>query len=222
MIPFTSWAVHGVWGKPAPFTGPAKGVVVHHTVTTITDDPIDDARFVEQVTYDRNVFAALPYSYLLHPDGTAFEGRGVSYQNGANRNDKGGQLSNSNTVSVALIGDYRTDLVTDRQRHAFDLLLGELYRSGDVVPNPVLTPHSALAYTECPAAALEQLLTPALNDLEDAMQTLVSNSTGEAWVVAGNRARPISDVDQWLRTFDGPVLRAHNMEYVVSDLYEIV
>ena len=54
------------------------------------------------------------------------------------------------------------------------------------------------------------------------MQTLVSNSTGEAWVVAGNRARPISDVDQWLRTFDGPVLRAHNMEYVVSDLYEIV
>lgn len=223
VIPHDAWTALGVWGNPAPFTPANAGVVVHHTVTGITSDPVADVRTVERVTYNRGSFAAIPYSYLIHPTGAVFEGRGATYRNGANRNDKGGPYQNSNTVSVSLIGDYRTDPVTPAMKDSFWRLVRELELSGSTLPGAALMPHSALAYTECPSGAFDQLQEPlpAVDIEEEQMQTLVSKTNGEAWVVAGNRARPIQDVQQWLDTFDGPVISANNMEHVVADLYDI-
>lgn len=226
VVPHEQWTEYGIWGNPPPFTPGNAGIIVHHTVTRITSDPKADARTVERVTYNRGSFSAVPYSYLLHPSGMVFEGRGSNYRNGANRNDKGGSLGNHNTVSLSMIGDYRTDQITAKQNASFWQLVDELIETGAVQASAEVLPHSALAYTECPSAALGQLSRPArpiptIEIEEDGMQTLVSKTNGEAWVVAGNKARPIQDVQQWLDTFDGPVISANNMEHVIADLYEI-
>ena len=208
------------------FAGPVDGLVVHHSVTAITADPVADAQTVENVIYQRRFksrFSMVAYSYLLHPDGTVFVGRGSAQRNGANRNQKGGPLNNSNTVSVCLIGDYRVDVVTDEQRRAFDGLVDELLHAGVLAKRNTVA-HSTLAYTLCPAAGFEQLeITPVEDDDgDDEMVTCYDKLTGEAWVVADGKARPISDVDQWLATYEGPVRRANNMASVVADLYVIV
>jgi len=159
VIPFEDWTLHGVWGSPPRFRGPAQAVVVHHSVTRLTGDAIADARTVENVIHKRGGFSMVAYSYLSHPDGTILEGRSSDYRNGANRNDKGGQFQNSNTVSVCCIGDYRTDRITQPQQQAFAWLMSDLRRDGIITVDAELLAHRDLAYTQCPAGAYEQLLT---------------------------------------------------------------
>lgn len=170
------------------------------------------------------------YSFLLHPDGTLFEGRSSRYLNGANRNDKGGVFNNSNTVSVCFIGDYRTLNVSSRQRYSLSRLLSDLRRDGVVAVDAELMPHSDLAFTACPSRAFDQLLESYLpvtdddydDDEEDLdMMTLLDTTTGDAWIAAGNVARALSDPAGWIADWDGPV-RAHpNMRYVIGDLYTL-
>jgi hypothetical protein len=159
VIRFEDWTLHGVWGSPPRFRGPAEGVVVHHSVTNAGSDAKAAARIVEHVIHRRGGFSMIAYSYLLHPDGTVFEGRGSDYRNGANRNDKGGRFANSNTVSVCCIGDYRTDRITQPQQQAFARLMSDLRRDGIITVDAELLAHRDLAYTQCPAGAYEQLLT---------------------------------------------------------------
>lgn len=229
--PFPSWTVKGRWW-PTMRRGskPALATVVHHSVTRPTTSPVNDARAVERVIWNRRFtsrFSMIAYSFMIHPDGTILEGRGKTYRNGANKNDKGGVFDNSNTISICLIGDYRTNEVTDEQRRAYKQLRAELVRTGVIDRNAKQLGHSALAYTACPAGALEQLLEePPLvipdnpdEEEEDDMITLIDKNTQEGWVVAGNVSRKLSDVQQWLNTWDGPVRSANNMRYVVRDLY---
>jgi hypothetical protein len=227
MIEFDEWTARGVWGAPPPFRAPAAGVVVHHSVTRVTNDGFADAQTVENVIYQRGGFAMVAYSFLLHPDGTVFEGRGSRYRNGANRNDKGGLLENSNTVSVCCIGDYRTDRVTAAQQTAFSRLLSDLRRDGIVAVDAVLVPHGDLAYTACPANAYDELTGPSApiyddDDEVNDMLTLIDSTTNEGWVAAGNIARVLSDPDAWLATWEGPIRRHGNMRYVIGDLYDVV
>ena len=49
MIRFEDWTLHGVWGSPPRFRGPAEGVVVHHSVTNAGSDAKAAARIVEHV-----------------------------------------------------------------------------------------------------------------------------------------------------------------------------
>lgn len=229
MIRFDEWTIRGKWGVTSGFKPPAAGVVVHHSVTAVTGDPVRDAQTVEQVIYDRRFssgFAMVAYSFLLHPTGTLLEGRGANYRNGANKNDRGGSLSNSNTVSVCLIGDYRTDEVTVAQRATFRRLLSDLRRDGVVAVDGVIVPHSDLAYTECPSNGFAELTAgyrPVTDDDDEEtdMITLLDTTTGDAWVAAGNIARPLTDPVGWLAEWDGPV-RAHpSMRHVIGDLYTI-
>lgn len=225
MIDFDEWTTRGVWGSPPSFRGPAAGVVVHHSVTKVTADAFADAQTVENVIYQRGGFSMVAYSFLLHPDGTVFEGRGSRYRNGANSNKKGGLLENTNTVSVCCIGDYRTDNVTAAQQTAFSRLLSDLRRDGIVAVDAVLVPHGDLAYTACPANAYDQLTAPGAliynDDEENDMLTLIDSTTNEGWVAAGNIARPLSDPDTWLATWQGPTRRHANMRYVIGDLYDL-
>jgi hypothetical protein len=231
LIAFDEWSQLGRWWPtPKRAPGAASAVVVHHTVTGTSNYPHRDAQQVERVIYGRRWsarFSSVPYNFLLHPDGTMFEGRGVTHRNAANNSTRPGvTLSNSNTLSVALIGDYRAgiDVVTPQQRTAFSWLTRQLAAGGHVTNADNVVSHSALAYTECPALALAGLQTTnaatiAAHERHE-MVTLVSTTTGAVWVAAGGRARRITNSDNWLRTFDGPVIRADYMEHVVADLYD--
>lgn len=55
----------------------------------------------------------------------------------------------------------------------------------------------------------------------DNMQTLIDTTTGEGWVGANGKARPLTDVTGWLTSWEGPTARSANMRYVVPDMYEI-
>jgi peptidoglycan hydrolase-like protein with peptidoglycan-binding domain len=136
------------------------GVVVHHSVTKPTLDAVADARFVEQIIYNRRFkarFSMVAYNWLIHPDGTIFEGRGHIWRNAANVNKKGGPLGNSDTVSVCMIGDYRTDVITDAERTSFWWLVQHLQEIKTVQRDPAVVPHSELAYTACPSGAMDGL-----------------------------------------------------------------
>lgn len=232
LIPFREWSKLGRWWPtPARPAGAAAAVVVHHTVTATSRFPKQDAQHVERVIYGRRWsarFSSLPYNYLLHFDGTILEGRGVNYRNAANKATRPGvNLSNGNTLSVALIGDHRAgrDVVTPAQRRSFAWLTTQLAADGHLGNAASVTSHAALAFTECPAGGLDGLRIPAtdadIGDDREIMHTIVSTTNGEAWVCAAGRARPISNVTQWLDTFTGPIIRADNMEHVVRDLYEL-
>ena len=54
------------------------------------------------------------------------------------------------------------------------------------------------------------------------METLIDSETNEGWVVAGNRARKLSDPSGWLESWAGPTRGSKSMRFVVDDLYDLV
>jgi hypothetical protein len=229
VLRFAEWTGKGRWWRTPRRSGQAAAVITHHSVTPVTDNPIGDAQTVENVIYARRFssgFSSIPYGWLIHPDGTILEGRGINYRNAANRSTRSGvTLSNRNTVSVCLIGDYRHRDVTEAQRRAFQSLVTYLADLNVIGNASSISPHSALSRTVCDAGAYKQLSAgpfPNPNTEDDEMQTLISTTSGEAWAVAAGKARKIQDVNQWLATYDGPVQRADNMEHVVADLFQLV
>lgn len=159
---FDDWTVHGRWGATRTFTAPAAAVVLHHSVTNPTGDTYADARTVEHIIYQRRIkarFAMVAYSYLIHPDGTVFEGRGVRYRNGANNRTKPGTLNNANTLSVCLIGTYTTDDATHRQEDALAGLLEYLHTARQIGNPRSIVPHSALHATACCGDGGRRLIT---------------------------------------------------------------
>lgn len=63
---------------------------------------------------------------------------------------------------------------------------------------------------------------PNTSEEEDDMIVLIDENDGKGWVCAHGRARPLSNVDQWLATWEGTVHRARFMGAVVRDLYQII
>ena len=233
LVRFEEWSKRGRWWPTSVRQpGPAAAVVVHHTVTVTSRFPAQDAQRVENVIWDRRWtarFSSLPYSYLLHPDGTILEGRGVKFRNAANRATRPDvKLSNGNTLSVALIGDYREgrDAVTPAQRRSFNWLTRQLSNENHLGHWRSVVAHGALSYTECPAEALAGLQqTNIITDVEDhkdMLHTVVSTTNGKVWACSNGKARPISNTENWLATFDGPIIRADFAEHVVPDLYDVI
>ena len=182
VVPFREWTRRGRWKVTLPFRGPAKGVVVHHSVTRSLDSPVESARVVEEVTYRRGSFAMIPYSWLLHRDGTILEGRANCWRNGANRNTLGrNSLKNSNTVSVCIPGDMRRDDVTDAQRTSFQWLLNDLTRRKIITPDAVVVPHNALANTACPSFNVDELLLPTNVEGGEGMKILNDTERERMW-----------------------------------------
>lgn len=123
----------------------------------------------------------IPYSFLLHFDGTILEGRANRWRNGANRNDKGGSLQNSNTVSVCIPGDMRRDEVTDQMRASFQWLLRDLERRGVIVPNAEVVPHNELGRTACPAFDVAELFEPVAEGGEEGMKIINDTENDRMW-----------------------------------------
>lgn len=184
VVPFNDWTKRGKWGITLPFRRPAKGVVVHHSVTRAVESPVQSARVVEEVTYRRGSFAMIPYSYLIHPPtGVILEGRHTKWRNGANKNTRGdSSLNNGDTVSVCMIADMRRDPVTDSMRASFQWLLTDLERRGKIVPNAEVVPHSHLSYTECPAFDIQDLFAPSIGEGgEDGMKIINDIEAQRMW-----------------------------------------
>ncbi len=76
------------------------------------------------------------------------------------------------------------------------------------------------------AEAVTRYLGPTTTDDDDEgitdMETLIDSTTGEAWVAANGKARPLSNVADWLATWTGPLRRSANMRFVIGDLYEVL
>lgn len=161
VLRFAEWTGKGRWWRTPRRSGQAAAVITHHSVTPVTDNPIGDAQTVENVIYARRFsagFSSIPYGWLIHPDGTILEGRGINYRNAANRSTRSGvTLSNRNTVSVCLIGDYRHRDVTEAQRRAFQSLVTYLADLNVIGNASSISPHSALSRTVCDAGAYKQL-----------------------------------------------------------------
>ena len=211
IVRFNEWTVRGRWGGTLSFNGPAAAAIIHHSVTNPTGDPFADARQVEEIIYRRRIksrFSMVAYSYLVHPDGTVFEGRGVRYRNGANNRTKPGTLSNKNTVSVCLIGTYTEADTTPHQDDAVAGLLEYLETAGQLANARSIAPHSALHATACCGDGGRRLISRLLSETsrkgtETMFVLKTSAAATSGWVFAGPRMLHTLSIGHW-ETVVGP------------------
>ncbi len=221
-IEFAVWTIRGVWGRPSLFKGPAKGAVLHHSVTNLVDppDPVADAQAVEEVIWRRRIksfFQMDAYSFKVAQDGTAFVVRGYKYRNGANRRTKllGPLLFNRNTLSICFIGNYHPNVAgvatltpTDIQLRAAAKIIRDGIASGDIVADPWIGPHSDLHATACCGDLLRADI--------DTIRDYVNNPPEETTVQVLPEAQQAADDGIWTRfdaagvdTAQQPATREH-------------
>lgn len=98
IIPRNEWGASVPKSELIKLTLPVAELWIHHTVTNPTTDPLHDAQIVQQVAFDRE-YADTSYCYLVHPDGSILEGRGLTV--GAHTLGH-----NSTSIAFAYIGNY--------------------------------------------------------------------------------------------------------------------
>jgi hypothetical protein len=130
------------WRMPGPL-GPkmvsSRGLWLHHSVTRATGNPVADARQIANIGIQR--FGRLSYSFIVHPDGTIFEG-----QNGHVGAHTRGQ--NSTSQAICCVGNFENDPVTPEMVAAIRLLVRDF--------GPLLGGHRDApgAATACPGRNL--------------------------------------------------------------------
>ncbi len=137
---------------------PARELWVHHTVNDPTSDPKADARTVQRIAYSRG-FNDISYSYLVHPDGTVLEGRGLHV--GAHTKER-----NSIALALSFIGNYSKRQPTEVQMEAGRCLRQQLVETGALAPDHALKGHrqNPASPSECPG----NLLFPRIGELRRA------------------------------------------------------
>lgn len=102
-----TWGAAPTRGRLEALKLPVDRLWLHHTVTAFSGDPHADARDVQAVAFSRG-FQDVSYTWLVHPDGTILDGRGLTV--GAHTRGE-----NRSSVAVALIGNYEELVPTDAQ-----------------------------------------------------------------------------------------------------------
>lgn len=133
------------WGMPGPVGAelglPVDNVFLHHTVTAVTDRPIEDALDVAMIGIAR--FGLVSYSVLVHPARVIFwaqtEHRGAHTRGW-----------NSRAVGLALIGDYQRRDMPDSMVYDACVALHALRSFGVVSARPTVRPHQQVSATACP------------------------------------------------------------------------
>lgn len=132
---------------------PVSRVFLHHTVTSVSSDPIADARRVANVTIAR--FGRMSYSVLIHPARVIFwaetEHQGVHTAG-----------YNSSSVAISLVGDYSIHPVPDELVYDACIALHHLRAYGVVTSRPTVEPHSAVKATVCPGGYARAKVLPLL------------------------------------------------------------
>lgn len=123
---------------------PAKNLYFHHTVTPVTNDAKADTRTVERSVY--NKYIAIPYSGLVHPDGTILQGR---YKDGRPALGAHTAGHNSDGLGLSAIGNYETTRPSDTLIQGMIEAGRAWVASGDLDPNFKGIPHSDVYQTVC-------------------------------------------------------------------------
>lgn len=161
VVPFDDWTVKGRWWPTSKRRQQSTAVVLHHSVTDTTGrSSHQQAQDIEQVIYDRrrrSRFSMVAYSFIVATDGTLFEGRGVTYRNGANNDTKNTGYTNTNTMSVCFAGNYQPGVAgvpelqpTPAQLRAVGDLAGWLHLAKELTGDYEILPHRHVHATACP------------------------------------------------------------------------
>ena len=146
-------AQHADGFGPAPL--PARGLVLHHSVTRPLNGPAV-VRELERIGQQR-FGGGISYTFAVTPDGTVYQGHSVD-RRGAHT--KG---HNSTVRAVVLVGDYSDRLPTVEQEAALVALLRHGVAQGWWPTAELLGGHRDLVHgTACPGTAAHRRI-PAIN-----------------------------------------------------------
>lgn len=180
------------WGATAPLgprmTLPVSEAWLHHSVTTLTDDPVADMKVIERVGVSR--FGRFSYSWAYHrPSRLLLEGAGDTI--GAHTAGR-----NSTSLGLVLIGNYDTtpldDVAVADLAEAFDwLVAGNRLRPGAYPTGG----HRDLKQTACPGGNAYARIDDIRNWEDDMnVQELVSVLRSEGVTGGGQYAKQVLDL----------------------------
>lgn len=100
IVPRSEWRAAAPRGRMDTARYPMAELWLHHSYTVPTQDPLADARQVQQIAFDRG-YSDISYTFLVHPSGVVLEGRELRYV--------GAHTLGRNEISLAinLIGNYQ-------------------------------------------------------------------------------------------------------------------
>jgi hypothetical protein len=180
------------WKPKAQLVGtmrlPARGVFVHHSVSSASAGLVAAMRSIEHTGIQR--FGRFSYSYASHPTEGVAEGAGrsVGAHTGGRSDDNIGW--NHITFGYCLIGNYDNELPTDKQVDEFGQWCAHMVSDGAMVSDFFISPHRDVRATACPghhtigrwddlvAAARGQRSNPTSATIGD--DVIGPGSTGEA------------------------------------------
>lgn len=156
------------WGALPPNRDPGlmtkcDAIVLHHPVTVqpeTIDHAIDIVRQIDRQHINarepdgRPTYSDIAYNFLVGPD-VYFVGRGISANDGATDNTMA-----TDTISVCVLGDYRTDLVDDRYFRAIRFTVDTIRGAWGQIP---CRPHHDYYATTCPGPNIDSII-HALNE----------------------------------------------------------
>lgn len=128
---------------------PVDTIYLHHSVTTPTSNPCDDAKVIERVGIAR--FGQLSYSYMIHPSGVILEGCAEFV---------GAHTAGRNTTSfgVCFIGNnLAPGQPTPEALAAAAECINALRYWQRTTTTPRLLPHSSVKATACPGLEPAQI-----------------------------------------------------------------
>jgi hypothetical protein len=140
------------WKPKAPLVGamrlPARGVFVHHSVSTPSDDLVASMRAIERTGIQR--FGRFSYSYACHPTHGVVEGAGrsVGAHTGGRSTDNVGW--NHISFGFCFIGNYEHLAPTDAQVQMFGDWCQQMVADGALVTDFFVSPHRDVKATACP------------------------------------------------------------------------
>ncbi|XP_037922208.1 peptidoglycan-recognition protein LB-like isoform X2 [Hermetia illucens] len=145
------------WGAKPPktptlFNGPSPYVIIHHSYepgACYTAKECQEAvQSIQELHQEVRGWSDVGYTFLIGGDGNVYEGRGFNVvgAHAPGYNDK--------SVGICLIGDWRTELPTEKMLEATHKLIEYGISSGYIVKDYKLLGHRQVKETECPGDRL--------------------------------------------------------------------
>ncbi|XP_055375390.1 peptidoglycan-recognition protein LB [Condylostylus longicornis] len=145
------------WGAREPkliehFNRPAPYVIIHHSYIPGACETTDDCKKAMRSMQDFHQIDRgwndIGYSFAIGGDGNIYYGRGFNVV-GAHA-----PKYNNKSVGICLIGDWRTELPSEKMLKAAQAIIKYGIENGHVDPNYELYGHRQVRNTECPGDRL--------------------------------------------------------------------
>ncbi|KAH8319240.1 hypothetical protein KR067_000221, partial [Drosophila pandora] len=150
IVPRSSWCPVPVSPRLPRLRGPARYIIIHHTVTAPCYNPHQCQAALRQIRdgHLRRKFRDIGYNFLIGGDGRIYEGLGfgVCGEHAPNYN--------SQSIGIAFIGNFQVGLPPGQMLQAARTLIQIAVRRRQVVPNYTLLGHCQTKATACPGRHL--------------------------------------------------------------------